>query len=86
MDRCFTFQWGGCFSDGRGFIFKWGCTPWRGTSDLMVGGGVVEKNHRMGSTPPWPPLHPGSEELKKCPPPSTAVQRIADAVRERKPR
>ena len=29
---------GGCFSDGRGFIFKWGCTPWGGTSDLMEGG------------------------------------------------
>ena len=52
---------GGCFSDGRGFIFK--CPM-----------------------PPWPPPHPGSEELKKCPPPSTAVQRIADAVREKKPR
>ena len=48
--------------------------------------GGVQKNHRIGSVPPRPPPHPGSEELKKCPLPSTAVQRIADAVRERKPR
>ena len=50
------------------------------------GGGGFEKNHRMGSAPPWPPPHPGSEELKKCPPPSTAVQRFVNVVRERKPR
>ena len=29
MEGCFTFQCGegGCFSDGGGFIFKWGGAP-----------------------------------------------------------
>ena len=51
------------------------------------GGGGGSKNIiGWGACPHGPHPHPGSEELKKCPPPSTAVQRIADAVRERKPR
>ena len=39
MEGCFTFQWGGCFSDGGGFyswgfIFKWeeGCPMGGGIS------------------------------------------------------
>ena len=76
MDRCFTFQWGG----GGGVFFRWeelhfsvGVHPME--RDIRIDGrkgGGIEKNR--------------SEELKKCPPPSTAVQRIADVVRERKPR
>ena len=50
------------------------------------GGGGSKKIIRWGVCPHGPHPHPGSEELKKCPPPSTAVQRVADAVRERKPR
>ena len=49
-------------------------------------GGGFEKNRRMGSTPPCPPPHPGSEELKKCPPHATVVQRFVNVVSERKPR
>ena len=41
MEGFFTFQWGergGCFSDGGGFIFKWGWTaPW-GVPVLKDGG------------------------------------------------
>ena len=53
MEGCFTFQWEVCFSDGGGFIFKWGCAPWRGIgfdrgfSKKIVGWG--------GHTPPPPP-------------------------------
>ena len=54
--------------------------------DIGFDGGVLKKIIGWEARPHAPPPHPGSEELKKCPPPSTAVQRIADAVRERKPR
>ena len=47
-------------------------------------GGVFEKKCRMGGAPTCP--HACSEELKKCPPPSAAVQRFVNVVRERKPR
>ena len=72
------FQWrGASFLDG-------GRTPWGGTSDLK-GGGVSKKIEGWGCAPMPSPPHPGSEELKKCPPPSTAGQRFVN-VRERKPR
>ena len=82
MEGCFTFQWGGgCFSDGGASFLSGGCTPWGGTSNLMGGGS--KKIVGWGACPHAPP-HPSSEELKKCPPPSTAVQRFVN-VRERKP-
>ena len=36
MEGCFKFQWGEGFQMG-GFIFKWGCAPLGGASDLMGG-------------------------------------------------
>ena len=57
MEVCFMFQWGRvCFSDGWGFIFKLGGTPW-------VGGGIgfrrgsFEKNPKIGGGGGSPP-HP----------------------------
>ena len=81
MEGCFTFQWGVVFQMG-GFIFKWGVHP----MGRYIGfdWGVFEKKCRMGGAPTCP--HACSEELKKCPPPSAAVQRFVNVVRERKPR
>ena len=50
--------------------------------DIGFDGGVFEKKGRRGA--PHAP-QPCSEELRKCPPPSAAVQRSIN-VRERKPR
>ena len=83
LQGCFTFQWRGGLFFRRGASFlSGGCTPWGGTSVLM--GGAFEKKCRMGGAPTCP--HACSEELKKCPPPSAAVQRFVNVVRERKPR
>ena len=66
MDGYFTFQWAGCFSDGGGFIFKYGGGggggPW-GASVLMGRG--VEKNCWIGGVSPhapplWETMLPGS--------------------------
>ena len=54
MEGCFTSQCGegGCFSDGGGFIFKWG-VPHRGHR-FWWGGGGFEKNRWIGGRPPMP--------------------------------
>ena len=44
---------GGGGSDGGCFIFRWGCTPWGGTS-VLIGGRFSKKNHRIGGAPPIP--------------------------------
>ena len=57
MEGCFMFQCvcvgGGCFSDGGGFILKWGGgTPWGSIGFGGDGGGGqgVQKNCKMGGT------------------------------------
>ena len=63
MEGCFTFQWWGCFSDGGGFIFKWGMHPMGGTLVLM-GQEAFEKIVGWGRRPPCPlPPHPLRETL-----------------------
>ena len=44
--------WGGCFSDGKGFIFKWGSAPCGG---IGFDGRVFEKNYNGGARSPMPP-------------------------------
>ena len=47
------FQWvGGCFSDGGGFIFKWGGGLPHGGASVLVGGGVLKKIIRWGAHAP----------------------------------
>ena len=41
---------GGCFSDRKGFVFKWGCAPW-GVLALM-GGRFLKKIVGWGGVPP----------------------------------
>ena len=50
MEGCFTFQLGegGCFSDGGGFIFKWGVWPMVGHRFSWGGEGAFKTNRRMG--------------------------------------
>ena len=77
-----------------GLFFRWGPpflsrgAPPGGGIDFN-GGGVSKKIVGWGAHPHAPhptPPNPGSEELMKCPPPSTAVQRFVNVVCERKPR
>ena len=66
------------------FIFEWRVRPMgRG---IGFDGGVLEKKHTMGRGGAPHASHLCSEELKKCPPPSPAVQRFVNVVRERKPK
>ena len=46
MKGCFMFHGGVCFSDQRGFVFKWGAPHGRGIG-FGVGGGGFEKNRKM---------------------------------------
>ena len=61
MEGCFMFQWGRvCFSDGWGFIFKLGGTPWVGGALVFVGG-LLKKILRLGGGEGVPPLTPHEE-------------------------
>ena len=64
MEGCFTFQWGGCFSDG-GASFLSGGAPHGGASVLMGGRGVSKKIVGCGGTPPTPPHAPPSPPLRE---------------------
>ena len=45
MKGCFMFHGGVCFSDQRGFVFKWGGgTPWGASVLVLEGGGVGKKS------------------------------------------
>ena len=46
MDRCFTFQWGDLFSDGRASFLGGGMSHGGGGIDFVGGG--FKKNHRNG--------------------------------------
>ena len=46
MEGCFTFQWGGCFSDGGASFLSGGAPPWGGIG-FDGGEGGFEKNCRM---------------------------------------
>ena len=64
MEGCFTFQWGGCFSDGGASFLSSGVggggVPHGGV--LMGGGEIFKKNHWMGGKvhPQCPPLTMGN--------------------------
>ena len=45
-----------CFSDGRGFIFKWGGHPMGGINFDGEGGGVSKKNVGWGLPPMLPTM------------------------------
>ena len=47
MKGCFMFHGGVCFSDQRGFVFKWGAPHGRGIGFGVGGGGGFEKNRKM---------------------------------------
>ena len=49
MEGCFTFQWEGVFFRWGDFIFKWEVRP---MEMISFGGGVFEKNCRMGKGAP----------------------------------
>ena len=54
MEGCFMFQWGVCFSDGGGLIFKWGVRPIGGS--IGFDGGVSKEIARWGGgAPPHAP-------------------------------
>ena len=67
MEGCFMFQWGGCFSDEGGLIFK----AMRGAS-VLVGGGF-RKNHKIRGAPAPPTMgNPG----KPCKPSLTNLKSL----------
>ena len=76
----FDFQMGDFIFEGGG-----GVHPMGRDISFDGGGGFLKKNVGWGEGTPHA-SHPCRGELKKCPPPSAAVQRFVNVVRERKPR
>ena len=57
MEGASRFNGGVCFSDGGGFIFKWGVTPHGGAS-VLIGEGVSKKIVGWAGGAPHAPLFP----------------------------
>ena len=59
MKECFMFQWGVCFSDGGGFVFKWR----GGMGGIGFGAGGLKTVIRWGAHHSHAPLTMGNPVL-----------------------